>query len=106
MKHLFEEVKNSNIPIRTSRYVQNLELPFYMFGWQYDAHECLLYILGKVYPRIKDEYILEVDLLESGVWQDINCRKRTEAVVKGIDVAFELNDSVNIETVAGLLTDL
>ena len=53
--------------LRTSFYVQNLELPDYTFKMQYDAHECLTQLLSKIYPDITDECIFKLTMLESTV---------------------------------------
>ena len=38
IKNLFQEIKSSNVPVRTSDYVHNLGLRDYSLGIQYDAH--------------------------------------------------------------------
>ena len=51
--------------LRTSSYVRYLSLQVYEPGMQYDAHECLLQLLAKIYPSINDDCMFKIDKLES-----------------------------------------
>ena len=65
IKNLFGEIESSNVPVRTSDYVQNLGLRDYSLGMQYDAHECLLQLLEKIDPAINDDCMFKVSIPES-----------------------------------------
>ena len=60
IKNLFREIASANNPIRTSEYLKHLELLDYTSGTQYDAHECLLQLLNKIYPVINDDCIFKL----------------------------------------------
>ena len=60
IKQMFEEILNSNESVRSSKYVRRLALTGYQFRHQYDAHECLLHILNKVYPTITDNCLFTI----------------------------------------------
>ena len=56
IKDLFTEITSSNKPIVTAKYIQRLGLTDYRFHNQYDAQECLLQLLGKIYRiSLKDD---------------------------------------------------
>ena len=55
IKNLFSEIENSSEPVRTYKYVRYIGLQQYEPGTQYDAHECLLQLLEKIYPNINDD---------------------------------------------------
>ena len=104
IEDMFQEISNSNEPVRTSRYVQLLGLPNYIFGRQYDAHECLMKFLDKIYPRITDECMFKVTMLEWLVCD--NCGKRIDQNVEGIDIGLNVKDAIGTQTVTGLLSHL
>ena len=76
IKGMFQEISVSNEPVRTSRYLQDLGLANYIFRTRYDAHECLLQVLDKMYPNITDDCMFKVVMLESIICEDNNCDKR------------------------------
>ena len=47
IKKLVNEIEALSEPVKTSNY---LGLQQYELGMQYDAHECLLQLLAKIYP--------------------------------------------------------
>ena len=106
IKYMFKEISNSNEAVGTSRYVQLLGLPNYIVGRQYDAHECLLQFLDRIYPRITDDCMFKVAMLESLVCDDNNCGKRIDTNVEGIDIGLNVEDTINTQTVTGLLCNL
>ena len=48
----FREIEASSEPVRTSNYDRYLNLQRYEPEMQYDAYQCLLQLLAKVYPNI------------------------------------------------------
>ena len=56
IKKLFSEIENSSEPVRTSNYVRYLGVQHYEPGMQYNAHECLLQLLVKIYPNFYDDF--------------------------------------------------
>ena len=54
IRKLFKEMVTLNVVVRTSVYVRYLNLQHYEPGMQYDAHECILQLLEKIYPNIND----------------------------------------------------
>ena len=63
----FKETATSNVLVRTSVCVWYLNLQHYEPGMQYDAHECLLQLLEKIYLNVRDDYIFKIDKLESTI---------------------------------------
>ena len=57
IRKLLREIQTSNKPVRTSSYVRYLSLQGYEPGMQYNAHECLLQLLAKLYHSINDDCI-------------------------------------------------
>ena len=76
IKEIFEV--NVNESVRSSKYVRRLALTGYQFRHQYDAHECLLHILNKVYPTITDNCIFTIPCLES-----IQCIESVDGTIIG-----------------------
>ena len=70
IKKLFSEIETSSELVRTSKYVRYLDLQHYKPGIQYDAHECLLQLLVKIYRNINDDYMFKIDKLESTLCND------------------------------------
>ena len=60
IRKLFSEIETSNMLVRMYIYVRYLNLQHYEAGMQYDAHECLLQLLGKIYLSINDNCILKL----------------------------------------------
>ena len=56
----FSEIETSSGPVRTSNYVRYLGIQHYEPGMQYDAHECLLQLLAKIYPNINDDFMFKI----------------------------------------------
>ena len=54
-------------------------LQHYEPGMQYDAHECLLQLLAKIYPNINDECMFKINKLESILCND--CGHTTKMMV-------------------------
>ena len=48
-----------------------LGLQHYEPGMQYDAHECLLQLLAKIYPSINDDCMFKIDKPESTLCNDM-----------------------------------
>ena len=70
IKKLFTQIESSTDPISTSVCVQNLGLTDYRFGYQYDAQECMMHLIGKIFPRplnapVPDNCIFKVSLLST-----------------------------------------
>ena len=70
IRKLFREIGTSNEPVRTSNYVRYLSLQGYELGMQYDAHECLLQLLSKIYPNFNDDCMFKIDKLGSALCND------------------------------------
>ena len=49
IKKHFSEIETSSEPMGTTNYVRCLGLQHHEPGIQYDAHECLLQLLAKIY---------------------------------------------------------
>ena len=49
IKNLFREMEFSSNHVKTSLYIDNLQLGDYVFGQQYDAQECLLQVLNHIF---------------------------------------------------------
>ena len=101
---LFSEIETASEPVRTSNYVRYLGLQHYEPGMQYDAHECLLELLVKIYPNINDDCIFKINKLESTLCND--CGRTTNNDVVCIDWSLHLEDSSNVQTINGMLHQL
>ena len=106
IKNLFQQIGSSNEPVKTSLYVQNLELPDYTFKMQYDAHECLTQLLSKIYPGITDECIFKLTMLESTVCEKDDCGKAINVDNSHNVWTVELEDTRNLQTVSGILNNV
>ena len=62
VKNLLSELDTSSEPVSTSNYVRYLGLQHYEPGMQYDAHECLLQLLGKIYSYSQHFVMIVVTL--------------------------------------------
>ena len=81
IRKLFREIETSHEPVRTSNYMRYLSLQGYEPGMQYDAHECLLHLLAKIYPSINDDYMFKIDKLESTLCNDCGHTTNNESVL-------------------------
>ena len=106
IKNLFGEIESSNVPVRTSDYVQNLGLRDYSLGMQYDAHECLLQLLEKIYPVINDDCMFKVAILESTLCVSNDCDHTINKEDTCIDWSLNIEDSSNLQTISGILNEL
>jgi len=104
ISEMFLEITSSITPVQTSKYVHDLELSNYIFGSQYDAHECLLQILDKIYPSVTDDCLFKISMLESTVCQNNNCQHRAERSTNVIDLELNVISSGAIQTVTDLLS--
>ena len=87
IKEMFEQISISNEPIKTSKYIQRLNLSDYVFHQQYDAHECLIQFLDRIYPTITDNCMFKISILESTQCssQENNCDHCIEKSIEGTD---------------------
>ena len=100
IKNQFSEIETCE-PVRTSNYVRYLGLQHYEGGIQYDAHECLLQLLAKIYPDINDDGMFKINKLDSTLWND--CGHTTNNGCICIDWSLHLEDSSNLQTISGML---
>jgi len=103
IKEMFEEIANSNAPVRSSKYIRDLRLHNYVFGSQYDAHECLLQILNKIYSSVTNDCLFKISVLESTVCQSNNCQHRAERSIDMLDLELNIFPSGAVHTVTNLL---
>ena len=47
---------------------------------QYDAHECLLQLLAKIYPSINEDCMFKIDKLESTLCNDCGRTSNNDGV--------------------------
>ena len=106
IRDLFAEISTSNVPVRTSRYLQNIGLTNYVFGMQYDAHECFLQLLNKIYPVINDNCMFKVVMLEVTVCENTACNHTLNKTDTGVDLSLNIKDSEDVQTINGNLDDL
>ena len=71
---------------------------------QYDAHECMLQLLAKIYPNINDDCMFKIDKLELTLCNDCDHTANNDGVC--IDWSLHLEDSSNIQTICGMLHQL
>ena len=56
IKHLFSQIESRpNNPIETHDFLVSINLPGYTDHHQFDAEECMTYIVNLFYPRIEDK---------------------------------------------------
>ena len=103
IKKLFSEIETSGEPVRTSNYVRYLG-PQHEPGMQYDAHECLLQLLVKIYPNINDDCIFKINKLESTLCNDCGHTTNNDGVYT--DWSLHLAVSSNFHTISGMLHQL
>ena len=101
IRKLFRVIGTSNEPVRTSNYVRSSSLQGYECGMQYDAHECLLQLLAKIYPIIIDDCMFKTNKLESTLCNDCGHGTNNDGVC--IDLSLHLEDSSNIQTISQML---
>ena len=104
IKNLYSEIEMSSEPVRTSNYVSYLRLQHYEPGMQYDAHECLLQLLAKIYPYINDDCMFKINKLQSTLCNDCGHTTNNDGVC--IDWSLYLEDSSNLQTISGMLHQL
>ena len=102
IKRLFEEISYSNVPVRTSTCVQDLQLRDYRVGMQYDAHECLIQLFEKIYPNIGDDCIFKVSTLESTVCE--NCGHSIDKSETCNHLSLNLEDTNSLQTISEILS--
>ena len=101
IKKLFIEIDTSSEPVRTSDYVGYLGLQHYEPGMQYDAHECLLQLLVKIYPNINDACMFKINKLEPTLCNDCDDTANNDSVCT--DWSLHLEDSSNLQIISGVL---
>ena len=94
----------ANEPVRTSNYVRYVGLLRYELGMQYDAHECLLQLLAKIYPNINDDCMFKINKLESTLCNDCGHTTNNDGVC--IDWSLHLEYSSNLQTIVGCYISL
>ena len=107
IENLFSEVETSSEPLRISNYMKYLfylGLQHYEPGMQYDAHECLLQLLAKIYPNINDDGMFKINKLESTLCNDCGHTTNNHGVC--FDWSLHLEDSSNLQTISGMLHQL
>ena len=101
IKKLVNEIEALSEPVKTSNY---LGLQQYELGMQYDAHECLLQLLAKIYPNINDDCMFKINKLESTLCNDCGHTTNNDGVC--IDWSLHLEDSSNLQTIVGCYISL
>ena len=77
-KALLEELLNSAGSVMTSNYIFSLNLIDCKTGDQYDAYECLLQWLSKMYQVVTDTCMFKIVNLESAVYKNLVCDQRVD----------------------------
>ena len=104
IRKLFNEIESSSEPVRTSNYMRYLGLQHHEPRMQYNAHECLLQLLAKIYPNINNGYMFKIDKLESTLCNDCGHNANNDGAC--IDWSLHLKDSSNVQTISGMLHQL
>ena len=119
---LFKEIRNSNNnPVVTSNYLKKVYLIDYIFGNQYDAHECLLQFLEIVYPTTHHgDNMFKVSWLESvqcnclqqqvqqqqhRIENICHCSHNKEKLETENYLQLEVHDLFDIQTITSLIED-
>ena len=71
---------------------------------QYDAHECLLQLLTKIYSNINDDCMFKINKLESTFCNDCGHTANGDGV--RIDWFLHLEDPRNVQTIIAMLHQL
>ena len=100
IKRLFSEIETSSEPMSTPNYMSYLGLQHYEPGMQYDAHECLLQLLAKIYPNINDDCMFKINKLELTLCNNCGHTANNDGVC--VDQSIHLEDSSNIQTIIGI----
>ena len=108
IKNLFQDIENSNEPVKTSKYVRNLGIRNYRYRTQHDAQECLIHILENCYHNNSDGCMFQVAMHESTVCQMINGRDDTgcgnscaERDALDMDLRLHIEDTEELQTIHG-----
>ena len=78
-----------------------LGLQHYKPRMLYDAYECLLQLLAKIYPNIINDCMFKIYELESTLYNDFGHTANNDGVC--IDLSLHLEDSGNVQTISALL---
>ena len=81
-KDLFQEMLESKSEIRTSVFLQRINLLRYEHRSQFDDHECLLFLLNKIIPDIDDGCIFNIRLKTT-----VTCNKLPVIKIQNVIVA-------------------
>jgi ubiquitin C-terminal hydrolase len=105
IKDIFEDINMSVKPIETHRHVQKLELPFYQAKQQYDCHECLTYLLNKVFPSLNSEGAFRLQTLQSISCTNIGCNFTSDRVIDSATLTLTVLDTNVTQTIRDLINN-
>ena len=103
IRKLFKEIEISNQPVRTSNYVRYLSLQGYEPGIQYDAHECLLQLLAKIYPSINDDCMFKIHVLNTST-KTVYVTQLFDALIIQLNI-FKYSGGISKKVVSNLIID-
>ena len=104
-KDLFQEMLETKSEIRTSVFLQRINILTYQHGSQFDAHECLLFILNEIYPDIDDSCIFKIRLKTTVTCNKSTCNHNTERNSSNSAMTLYITDRSKNWTVTELLNN-
>lgn len=102
LQNLFQAIKNGTNPIKTSTYLLNIGIPDYLFGTQYDSHECLLHLIDIIYPVLDNNCIFKIDMLSSVTCENNGCNNIVESLNSSMALTLNVDES-HYQTINNLL---
>ena len=111
IKDIFSEIESSNNPIKTSTYIQNLQLHDYIFCQQYDAQECLLQLVGKIFhipcnAPVPEDCPFKLSLLQSILCGTPNCNFTSDNHVSAVECPVKFEDPYCFYTTSNMIERL
>ena len=80
IRKLFREVETSDEPVKDIKLCEVFKYTSLWTGMKYDAHECLLQLLAKIYSIINDDCTFKIDKRESILCNDCGLTANNDGV--------------------------
>ena len=100
---LFNEIKNSLVPVKTSSYLSSFSFPGYLRWQQFDSHECLLHLLDNIYPDRSNDCPFNVQTVKSMHCESPGCNNLTVKVNNEFYMPLNVDDSGYCQTITSML---
>mgnify|MGYP001340039308 CR=1 FL=1 len=111
IKALFNEIDSSSYPVKSSKYLQQFNIPFYIYPNVYDSHEFLVHLLDKVYPRVDntsmfdDNCMFNVKTKNHIVCKNSICNQSIVKIEQNLALTLNVKSSNDSQTINDLLNE-